>query len=134
VILGGVAMILLASTGAVTALADALFPKGASELRATDEAHFLTDLRLVHPVLAVVAASIGWWASGRSRTTRSKAGKTLPLLVGLMLLTGALNIALGVPVWMQLVHLLLADILWVTYILVSAQALQVPVEVAAPAS
>jgi cytochrome c oxidase assembly protein subunit 15 len=50
-----------------------------------------------------------------------------------MLLTGALNIALGVPVWMQLVHLLLADILWITYILASAQALQVPVEVAAPA-
>ncbi|HSK07149.1 MAG TPA: COX15/CtaA family protein [Acidimicrobiia bacterium] len=133
VVLGGVAMVLLASTGAVTALADTLFPKGASDLRATEEAHFLTDLRLVHPILAVVAATIGWWVSGRSPTTRSRAGKTLPLLVGLMLLTGAVNIALGVPVWMQLVHLLLADILWITYILASAQALQVHVEVPAPA-
>jgi heme A synthase len=46
--------------------------------------------------------------------------------------TGALNIALGVPVWMQLLHLLLADTLWITYVLASAQALQAPLEVAQP--
>jgi cytochrome c oxidase assembly protein subunit 15 len=45
-----------------------------------------------------------------------------------MLLTGLVNVALGVPVWMQLVHLLLADILWITYVLASALALQVPAE------
>jgi heme A synthase len=50
-----------------------------------------------------------------------------------MLMTGALNIALGVPVWMQILHLLLADTLWITYVLVSAQALQIPVEVGQPA-
>jgi heme A synthase len=53
----------------------------------------------------------------------------LPVLVGLMLITGSLNIVLGVPVWMQLVHLLLADALWIAYVLASAEALQVPVEV-----
>jgi cytochrome c oxidase assembly protein subunit 15 len=83
-------------------------------------------LRVIHPVLAVVAASVGWWFSGRVGTPRSNAGKTLPALVGLMLLTGVLNVALGVPVWMQLVHLLLADLLWITYVLASAHAIQVP--------
>ncbi|MGH8916614.1 MAG: COX15/CtaA family protein [Acidimicrobiia bacterium] len=133
VLLGGLAIVLLAATGAVTALADTLFPKDGSGLADTGEAHFLTDLRLVHPLLAVVAASIGWWASGRSEGPRSRAGKALPLLVGLMLLTGALNIALGVPVWMQLLHLLLADTLWITYVLASAHALQVPLGVGQPA-
>jgi heme A synthase len=129
VMLGGLAIVLLAATGAVTALADTLFPKTGPGGGESGGAHFLTDLRIVHPVLAVVAASIGWWASGRLQTPRSRAGKALPLLVGLMLLSGALNVALGVPVWMQLVHLLLADALWIAYVLASAQALQVPVEV-----
>jgi heme A synthase len=130
-LVGAAALVLLAATGAVTALADTLFPKdGAGE--AGSAAHFLTDLRVVHPILAVVAASIGWWVSGRVGLPRSKAGRALPLLVGLMLLTGALNVALGVPVWMQLVHLLLADALWITYVLASAQALQVPAAVGQP--
>ena len=132
VVLGGLAIVLLAATGAVTALADTLFPKAGSGLGESGEAHFLTDLRIFHPVLAVVAASIGWWASGRLGGRRSRAGKALPLLVGLMLISGALNVALGVPVWMQLVHLLLADALWIAYVLASAQALQVPVEVGQP--
>lgn len=129
---GAGAIVLLAATGAITALADTLFPKSGSGAAGSGEAHFLTDLRVVHPILAVVGASIGWWVSGRSEAPRSRAGRALPLLVGLMLLTGVLNVALGVPVWMQLVHLLLADGLWITYVLASAEALQVPVEVAQP--
>jgi heme A synthase len=128
VIAGGVALVLLAATGAVTALADTLFPKESSGASGSGEAHFLTDLRVIHPILAVVAASIGWWVSGRVGSPRSRAGRALPLLVGLMLATGALNIALGVPVWMQLLHLLLADTLWIAYVLASAQALQTPAE------
>lgn len=129
VVVGGVAIVLLAATGAVTALADTLFPKAGTGLEKTGEAHFLTDLRLLHPFLAILAASIGWWASGRIEGSRSGAARALPALVGLMLITGSLNIVLGVPVWMQLVHLLLADALWVAYVLASAEALQVPIEV-----
>lgn len=132
VLVGAAAIVLLAATGAITALADTLFPKNGAGAPGSSEAHFLTDIRVVHPILAVVAASIGWWASGRVGPPRSRAGRALPLLVGLMLLTGALNVALGVPVWMQLVHLLLADALWITYVIASAQALQVPVEVCQP--
>jgi cytochrome c oxidase assembly protein subunit 15 len=126
VLVGAVAIVLLAATGAVTALADTLFPKSGSGSAGSGEAHFLTDLRVIHPVLAVVAASVGWWFSGRVGTPRSNAGKTLPALVGLMLLTGVLNVALGVPVWMQLVHLLLADLLWITAALLVDRAAPAP--------
>ena len=47
------------------------------------------------------------------------------VLVGAMMVTGLINVALGVPVWMQLVHLALADALWVVYVFASAEALQV---------
>lgn len=124
VVLGGIALVLLAASGAITALADTLFPKvPGADLSA--ESHFLTDLRVVHPVLAVVAAAIGWWASARATGKLQGWARWLPLLVGSMLVTGAVNVALGVPVWMQLVHLLLADLLWVVYVLGAAEALQV---------
>ena len=123
VVFGGVAMILISATGAVTALADTLFPKVSGADLSGGE-HFLTDLRIIHPVLAVFSAAVGWWASSRSQRRITGAAALLPALVGLMLLSGAVNIALGVPVWMQLVHLLLADMLWVAYVFTSAQALQ----------
>jgi len=126
VVIGGVALLLVAATGAVTALADTLFPKtGGSE--ASVASHFLTDLRIVHPILAVVAAGAGWWAAVRSGSWPSRNAVALPVLVGLMLVTGLLNITLGVPLWMQVLHLSLADALWVAYVLTSAGALQASV-------
>lgn len=124
VYLGGVALVLIAATGAITALADTLFPKSAdADLSGTS--HFLTDLRILHPVLAVVAAGAGWWAAMRAGLTRSPSAVALPVLVGLMLITGLVNIALGVPVWMQVVHLAVADALWIAFVLTAAGALQV---------
>ncbi|HUG07627.1 MAG TPA: COX15/CtaA family protein [Acidimicrobiia bacterium] len=123
VVLGGAALILIAASGAVTALADTLFPKsGVTDV--SDEEHFLTRLRVVHPVLAVTAAAIGWWVSSRYDKTRGWAATSLVVLVALMLITGLVNVVLGVPVWMQLVHLALADALWVAYVFASAGALQ----------
>lgn len=123
VLLGGIALVLIAASGAVTALADTLFPKaGGSDL--TTEENFLTDLRILHPILAVLASAIGWVVASRSERGRGAAASALPLLVGLMLITGVVNVMLGVPVWMQLVHLALADALWVAYVLASARSLQ----------
>jgi len=123
VIAGGVALVLIAASGAVTALADTLFPKAGAAMPAGEE-HFLTQLRIVHPVLAVAASLLGWVAASRSGLGRDRATTWLPVLVGLMLMTGLVNVALGVPVWMQLVHLVLADALWVAFVFVSARALQ----------
>jgi heme A synthase len=41
-----------------------------------------------------------------------------------MLVTGAVNVALGVPVWMQLLHLALADALWISYVFLAAKTLE----------
>ena len=44
---------------------------------------------------------------------------------------GLLNLVLLAPVWMQIVHLLLADVLWIGLVLLAARALALapPVEV-----
>ncbi len=134
ILAGALAIIFIAASGAVTALADTLFADESFGSDFDGDAHFLTRIRIIHPVLAVLAASIGWWASTRAELVRSKATLSLPFLVGAMLLTGSLNILLGVPVWMQIVHLLLADTLWIAYVLASAEALQSPAELSSPQS
>ena len=127
VLIGGLALIVIAASGAVTALADTLFPGEGIEADFSSGAHFLTQLRVIHPVLAVGSAILAWWFSGKRELPRTRAARFIPILVGLMLITGALNVLLGVPVWLQLVHLALADALWIAYVLTSAHALQVEV-------
>lgn len=49
--------------------------------------------------------------------------RTVAGLAVLQLLVGFVNVLLLAPVWMQMVHLLLADALWVAYVLLAATAL-----------
>lgn len=129
VLAGGLALVLIAASGAVTALADTLFPDESFGADFSSEAHFLTRLRIIHPILAVGAALVAWWAAGAKRIRMAASSLTVPFVVGAMLLSGVLNIALGGPVWMQMVHLALADILWISYVLVSARSLEAPAAV-----
>jgi heme A synthase len=122
VLAGGVALVLISATGAVTALADTLFPKDGIGIDLEAGSHFLTRLRIIHPVLAVATAAIAWWKLGTR--ARSPEARVVVSLVGAMLVTGAVNVALGVPVWMQLGHLALADALWISYVFLAAKTLE----------
>lgn len=114
---GAVAFVVIAATGAVTALADTLFPKGGGT--APDVGHFLTDLRILHPVVAVVtvlAASFGL-------VQRGIGGRTvnwLSTVVGAQFMTGFGMVFLGLPLWLRITHLAVADVLWVGYVLAAA--------------
>ena len=50
----------------------------------------------------------------------------LTILVILQVVAGAVNVFLLAPVWLQLVHLLLADLVWISAVILSASALQHP--------
>ena len=115
-------------TGAVTALGDTLFPlqptlDGSLFARVREDLtagqHFLVRLRVIHPFVAVFCAAFlsGVVASVRRQFTGDAAMRKLlhwPLMiVGVQVLLGALNITLAAPGWMQIVHLLVAQVLWV---------------------
>ena len=55
-----------------------------------------------------------------------RSANAVKLLVLAQWVAGLVNVALLAPVWMQLVHLLLADLTWVAIVLLSAAALAVP--------
>jgi len=71
-------------------------------------------------LLLVTAGVCGLLRPGRSVRRASLA---LAGLVVVQLTAGLVNLALLAPVWMQLVHLLLADAVWLATVLLGAAAL-----------
>lgn len=124
------AALLVAVSGALAALGDTLYPAAsvASGMRQefSQTAGALLRLRVVHPVLAIAGAAIlllGAAAairSGRMRAVRT--GNIAAGLVFLQLAAGAANMALLAPVWMQILHLLVANLLWVALVAMTLEA------------
>jgi heme A synthase len=123
-----VGLVLLSATGAITALGDTLFvnPAGLPMLAPPAADHFLVRLRVVHPVAAVLLSLLGggivWWLAQRGLLRRAALG--LGGLLVLQLVLGAFNIAFGAPGALQLVHLLLAQLVWLGSVLLVRTALE----------
>jgi len=118
-------LVLLGMTGAIAALADTLFPVTTlgeglrSDLDST--AHFLTRLRLIHPVLAICVGAYLLHVAGAAFEKARPYAIALMTLVGIQIVLGVLNVLLLTPVPIQLAHLLLADLLWISVLLLGAE-------------
>jgi heme a synthase len=124
-----VVAILVSVTGAIAALGDTLFPASslAEGMRqdASTTASLLVRLRILHPVLAVLAAV--YFASVAIKTLRSNPQARIAVFVLVLTLVqlgaGAINLALLAPIGMQILHLLLADLLWISLVLLTAETM-----------
>ncbi|MGZ6164300.1 MAG: COX15/CtaA family protein [Myxococcaceae bacterium] len=125
-------LLVLGVSGAVAALGDTLFPARslAEGFRqdVTGGAHVLLRLRVLHPLLAVAVGTLLLATAAVSSLLRPgrsvrRTAFTLAGLVVLQLTAGLVNLALLAPVWLQLVHLLLADGVWLAAVLLGASAL-----------
>lgn len=135
-----VAMVLLSAAGAVTALGDTLFPSESPAQSIPDAldptSHFLVQLRVWHPVIAVLTSVylfvVGYRMQRRSNSEIVKDGvQRLFMLVGLQLGIGVMNILLLAPVWMQVIHLLVADLMWIQLVVLTADVFVMHGEAAA---
>ena len=127
-----VTLVLTCMSGAVTALGDTLFPVDPTpgldlvDRLAEDLSpgqHFLIRLRILHPVIACVVALLAGYVAltiqdSTSGVTRSVARLAL-LGIVIQVVVGFANIALGAPGWMQLVHLLLAQLVWTCFLILT---------------
>ncbi len=125
-------MLVLGVSGAITALGDTLFPATSfAEGKAqtfSDSAHVFVRLRLWHPVLALIACALvvaaALHAVRRRGTSRvQRAARAVVALFALNLGVGLLNMWWLAPVPVQLVHLLLADLVWIALVVLASSAL-----------
>ncbi|MCC6859542.1 MAG: COX15/CtaA family protein [Bryobacterales bacterium] len=120
------AALLVGVTGAIAALGDTLFPAPsmAAGIRqeTTGSPHWLLQLRLLHPAASILvggfllALALGAWRRGSDSALR-QAGLWTGVLVLVQLAAGGINVLLLAPIWMQIVHLLLADLLWIALVI-----------------
>lgn len=127
--------LLLGATGAITALGDTLFP--AASLRegfAQDMApgaHFLVQLRVYHPAIAVLGGAllVYFAQSLRASSSSPEVSRWAWLLTGVyaaQVAVGSLNLWLLAPAPIQIAHLLLADLVWIALVMMGAHALAAP--------
>lgn len=133
VILLAIAIILIflvGASGSLAALSTMLFPSETlSEGIAKDFAagsHYLLQLRLSHPITAIMTGVYliflaGWFRKRAGENTVIKRwSDRLSILVVVQLASGALTLYTLSPIVMQLTHLLLADLVWIAFVLMAA--------------
>lgn len=124
-----VALLLTSMSGAVTALGDTVFPTQPAldgtlfaKIRAdaSPSQHFLVRLRVIHPAVAVLAALLAAGVLIKTVARRDSAGTPRARLAALALGAvvcqtglGFFNVLLAAPGWMQIVHLLMAQAVWI---------------------
>ncbi len=128
--LGFLGVLLLGVSGAITALGDTLFPAASLAQGIQQDfsptANFLIRLRFWHPVLAILVGFYLIFVSGllalfRPKTEIKRFVILFSILFLLQLGIGLANVVLLAPVWIQIIHLFMADSLWITLVLLGAE-------------
>jgi cytochrome c oxidase assembly protein subunit 15 len=130
-------LLVVGVTGSLAALGDTLFP--AMSLGAALRQDFsatgawLVRWRWTHPIAACAACVFLIWLvikAARQKThwdNRGLAATVLGLLAAQYVL-GVLDVLLLAPLWLQVLHLLGADLLWVALVVLAARITLEPVE------
>ncbi len=114
---------LVGVSGAIAALGDTLVQQSV----ASPFVDLLIRLRVLHPLLAIAGTTSLLAVAWLTHETRAASfARGLAALVVLQIACGLINVILQAPVWLQLVHLLLADLVWLTLVVVSRLSLVQP--------
>ncbi len=134
---GGIVLLVLGGTGALNALADTIFPANSVAEGIADEfgptAPMLLRLRIVHPIVAVVGGLlVGWIAADTARRgsqrTKRIAG-TVSIVVLSQFFIGIANILFLTPLSIQVLHLMVADFLWLAFVFFGVSWLGDPIPI-----
>jgi heme A synthase len=123
-------LILIAVSGTLNSLADTLYFTDAVNVDETPIAALLVNIRGIHPAIAIGGGAIIFYlvhrtAAGATATTQQLA-LAIQGVIGLQFLVGIFNIILLTPLETQIIHLTLADALWLLLLIFSAHTLAAP--------
>jgi heme a synthase len=124
--LGLLSVMVIGMTGSLASLGDTLFP--ADSLREavvqdfSSSGHILLRLRVLHPIAAVIGSIyVLWLLQGFWR--KQERSPWMPLTLTAQIALGIMNVILLSPVWLQMTHLLVAEMFWILLVLASADQL-----------
>lgn len=130
-LIGFIGVVVLGISGATAALGDTLNP-AKSLMQAIGQdfsptATFLIKIRPLHPLIAVSVGIYtiligGLIAHLRPTPEVRRYASWLAAIFLIQIALGFLNLAILAPVWMQLIHLAVADFLWIAMVLLAATA------------
>ena len=115
--------LLSGATGSITALADVLFPSASfiegflEDFDKTSEA--LTRLRILHPIISSALSVVLYVYSTRINKKYGVNVKLLKTFVIVAVLLGVFNVISNIVLPLSILHLAIADFLWISYIYVS---------------
>jgi len=128
-ILGLVSVMVIGMTGLLASLGDTIFP--ADSLRHafsqdfSSSSHILLRLRVLHPIAVVFGSIYVLWLVHTfwRKQERFAWGPLLTIALTGQIAVGAMNVMLSAPVWLQMTHLLVAEIFWILLVMASADQL-----------
>lgn len=131
--IGTLFVFLVGVSGSIAALSSMIFPSGTLTEGITKDfsptSHTLLRLRPLHPIIALAAGVFFiFWTGWLKRKMEGSAtvvrwANVLSILVLAQLAFGAATLLMLGPILMQLGHLLLADAIWIAFVLLSLNIL-----------
>jgi heme A synthase len=113
-------------TGSLASLGDTLFPADSLRYAVVQDfsssSHILLRLRVLHPIAAVIGSLYVLWLL-QTFWRKQERSPWMPVTLTAQIALGTMNVILLTPVWLQMAHLLLAEIFWILLVLASADQL-----------
>jgi len=115
--------LLSGATGSITALADVLFPSASliegflADFDRTSEV--LTRLRILHPIISSTLSIVLYVYATGIRKKYNVSVKPLQILILIAVFLGVMNVLSNIVLPLSILHLAIADFLWISYIYVS---------------
>ena len=115
--------LLCGAPGSVTALADVLFPSASfvegflADFDRTSEV--LTRLRILHPIISSTLSIVLYVYATGIRKKYNVSVKPLQILILIAVFLGVINVLSNIVLPLSILHLAIADFLWISYIYVS---------------
>ena len=115
--------LLSGATGSITALADVLFPSASflegflADFDRTSEV--LTRLRILHPIISSTLSIVLYVYATGIRKKYNVSVKQLQTLILIAVFLGVINVLSNIVLPLSILHLAIADFLWISYIYVS---------------
>ena len=128
-----VGMLVVGVSGSIAALSNLLYePSGTLtegiQKDFSAESPLLIQLRGFHPLMSVgfgiaLILSMSWFKNESGTAAVSRFANAISILVLVQFVSGLVTIVTHAPILMQLLHLFLADIIWISYVLLVASFL-----------